>query len=114
MFTTTELAALTEVFEDYLGAVSGLGCDLTLYRLTGTVEGTIAAQEARVEAATPGRESAAGAARATSGDVYVMMAPDANVRKDDRFLYDGQAYLVTGIRPNRQIRTWVDAQVIQP
>ena len=114
MFTSGELAAITAEFARSIGTASGVGAAVTLYRLTGTVEGTLTPQDARVIAALPGNETAQGATRGTTANVFLMMAPGANVAKDDRFYWENQAYIVTGVRPNRQIRTWADAQVIQP
>ena len=73
MFTSAELGDISGVFEQYLGAASGLGADLTLYRLTGTVEGTIAAQAARIEADSFMAEGNAGGSRTATGRVYVML-----------------------------------------
>lgn len=114
MFTSAELDGIADEFGQYIGAISGLGADLVLYRLTGTVEGTIAAQSARIEADSFIGENNAGAARTAAGKVFVMMPADADILKDDRFAFDGQAFIVTAIRPNRQIRTWAEAEVIQP
>ena len=112
MFSTSELAAMTEEIGRSIGPGSGLGTSIVIAR----GQATLPAQSVRL--VRPGGRSS-GRAVATDGTesaqlvVEVVGLPTLDIRPRDRFALDGLFYEVVSVHPQRQIGTVAQARLAQ-
>ena len=72
------------------------------------------AQTVRIERRrVPSRSIASPGGEEVRGQVIVLGAVDLDIEKDDRFTHNDVLYRVLFVRPNRQVCTQAEAEVIQ-
>ena len=73
-----------------------------------------AAQTVRIEySSRVGEIRQAANSEETVADVIIVGPVALDIQKEDRFNYGGSLYRVTLVRPNRQVMTQAEAQIIQ-
>jgi len=110
MFSSSELAAMTEEIGRSIGPGSGLGTSIVIARGTATLP------PQSVRLVRPGGQGRAVATDGTESAqlvVEVVGLPTLDIRPRDRFALDGLFYEVVSVHPQRQIGTVAQARLAQ-